>query len=304
MRGCALVVSLLVGCGFSVPDGAGNGAGSDASTDTEPVVDAPRFHPACATDPAYVAMPDGGHRYRKVDATNYDGGIDRCTADGAHLAVIDSAEENAFVSTLAGGDVWIGLDDLTTEGTFRWVTGATSAYRSFGANEPNDNGTEDCTYQKTDGKWNDTKCTDNRAAICECDSEYQPPPTPACRSMLAQGTDLDGRAYFVRTAAKNFADAEADCVSIGAHLAVISDEDERSNVDSRFIGDSWIGYSDTAVEGTFVWVNGAPSGFTNWGALQPTGGTTDSCVVMNIFWYDVACSQTKEYACECDPAPP
>jgi hypothetical protein len=302
MRGWALVVSLSAGCGFSVPDGAGNGA-SDAPGEGIPA-DAPRFHPACATDPAYAQMPGSAHRYRKVDATNYDGGIDRCTSDGAHLAVIDSAEENAFVKAMAGEDVWIGLDDLTTEGTFKWVTGTTSPFRAFASNEPNDNGTEDCTYAKPDGKWNDTKCGEVRPAICECDSEYQPPPTPACRNMLAQGTDLDGRTYFVRTAAKNFADAEADCVSIGAHLAVVSDEDERSSVDGRFIGDSWIGYSDTVVEGTFVWVNGAPSGYTNWGAFEPNGGATEGCVVMNIFWYDVACSQTKQYACECDPAPP
>lgn len=75
----------------------------------------------------------------------------------------------------------------------------------------------------------------------------------------------------------SWSDAEAQAVELGGHLATINDFDEnewvRSNVltcggvDRR----GWIGLTDEASEGSFVWVSGEIPDpfFTNWGGGEP-----------------------------------
>ncbi|XP_035770269.1 CD209 antigen-like protein A [Neolamprologus brichardi] len=45
-----------------------------------------------------------------------------CRARGGDLVVIDSPEEQNFLSTITT-DVWIGLNDKEQEGTWKWVDG-------------------------------------------------------------------------------------------------------------------------------------------------------------------------------------
>lgn len=91
-----------------------------------------------------------------------------------HLVSILSAEENAFVNAVAGGDWWIGLtdshltstiDNVTLGGTeagtnpnggFVWVSGEPFSFQAFGGGEPNDaGGIEDAVHKRGDSLWND-----------------------------------------------------------------------------------------------------------------------------------------------------
>jgi hypothetical protein len=99
---------------------------------------------------------------------------DACTGVGGALVTIDNAIENVWLRYLSSltNDFWIGLNDRTTEGTFVWQSGATSAYRSWDAGEPNDfgvgSGTENCAaYEIGTGVWNDIDCNSNVRALCE-----------------------------------------------------------------------------------------------------------------------------------------
>jgi hypothetical protein len=309
-RPAAFVIALC-GCGFHVSAG-GTDQPSDSAQPIDAAIDAAPDAfvplPACMTSPQYANGP-GGHRYRKAAPTlNYDDAIDACHADGAHLAVINDLGENQYAMTAAAGDTqWIGFDDLTTEGIFRWITGA-STYTNWGGSEPNDiGGHEDCAYMTSSGAWNDTDCGDTRGALCECEPGYLAPAAPkACRAMTGANVDVSaGRKYITRTSAATWAAAKADCESIGAYLAVISDLTENDNVDGNFLGDSWIGLSDQATENTFVWVNGSTDAYRQWGNGAPHGNNTGrNCVMVNVDWQDVDCTSTKQYACECDPLPP
>jgi hypothetical protein len=89
------------------------------------------------------------------------------------------------------------------------------------------------------------------------------------------------------TAAK----AEAETLSyLGAfgHLVTIENAAENavvntlrgvciSNPGGCLFSSVWIGYSDAAVEGTFVWVTGEPTVYTNWAPGEPnnSGGNED-----------------------------
>lgn len=301
-----VMLALLCGCGFEIrtSDGdAGVDAATDSSVDAKP--DAFVQLPACMISPSYANGPEAGHRYRKLEGRDRDSAFDACSADGAHLVVIDTAAEGMHVRSLAGSDnVWIGLDDLETEGTFRWVTGKALGYEHFEGLEPNDSGVEDCTMQNTDETWNDTNCGDTVAAVCECEASYKPRPTPACRAM-ATSTVHDGRKYFIHeglNSGKSWIDAKSDCEIIGAHLSVFADDDEDDAVDKEFIGENWIGLSDIATEGDFKWVDGTSLGFTHWNVTSPHGASTvRNCVRVNATWEDMDCAAKKEYSCECEP---
>jgi len=307
-------LAALAGCRFELPT-PGAGAmpdGPQLAGDMAPA-DAQTFDLPCLHDAAYVARSGSTHRYRAIaGAFDYDGGIDRCTVDGAHLAVIDDAGENAFIHTLSTSDMWIGYDDLTRESAFTWVTGAPPAFESWDTSEPNDQGIEDCVYMHGDsGRWNDTNCGETRPIACECDATFKPRATPPCRVLAGAGTVvLDGRRYIIRTTAASWTDAEADCEAMGATLPAISDLDENNEIATRFAGDAWIGYNDRTTEGTFVWSNGAPFGFENWNGTSPSTGATgdaEDCAHLdfpNSDWNDTECTSLNVYACECDPAPP
>jgi hypothetical protein len=64
----------------------------------------------------------------------------------------------------------------------------------------------------------------------------------------------------------------------------------------------WIGASDTAVDGTFVWSDSSPIGFSNWAPEQPDAYAGPDCVekrqVTGEPWYDQPCDLTKRYVCE------
>jgi hypothetical protein len=262
-----------------------------------------RRRPASPT-PAFEPGPDG-RRYRVTPGTDYDSAFELCAADGAHLAVIDTQEENDHLRML-GQDLWIGFDDLTVEGTFLWVTGSQSAFEQFMGAEPNNAMMrEDCATLRADGTWNDTDCDQNHAAICECDPLYQAPPRRACRDEQPFA-DLLGRRYLLRAAA-TWPDAAATCEAIGAHLPAISDATENTNVAGLLAEAMWIGYSDAAVEGTFTWVNGAPVGFDAFGGT-PLNDAARNCVgiveAATDPWDVSICTTPRPYACECDPLPP
>ncbi len=129
---------------------------------------------------SYLQMAAGRYRVATSPLPWADAQAD-CVDDAAgktHLVVVDDNEELQGLAALIGDDVWLGYTDRSTEGTFRWVNGATSSFTAWAQNEPDDGGAaQDCVQQKrAPTKWYDTSCTDALAYVCECDGV---PPDPS-----------------------------------------------------------------------------------------------------------------------------
>jgi len=89
---------------------------------------------------------------------------------GAHLATITTPEEQAFVfgKFKGAGNLWIGLSDQTTEGTFQWLNTEPFVFKNWNAGQPDDkNGNEDCVAVTGTGKWSDLNCSLDLPAIFE-----------------------------------------------------------------------------------------------------------------------------------------
>jgi hypothetical protein len=86
---------------------------------------------------------------------------------GGHLATVRSAAEqawieNTFADYLPDHGLWIGFNDLETEGLFGWSSGEPwTGYENWAPGEPNNLGNEDCAHIKgpaspqTQWFWND-----------------------------------------------------------------------------------------------------------------------------------------------------
>uniref|UniRef100_A0AAQ4RCF9 C-type lectin domain-containing protein n=1 Tax=Gasterosteus aculeatus aculeatus TaxID=481459 RepID=A0AAQ4RCF9_GASAC len=111
---------------------------------------------------------------------SWENGRKDCRDQGADLVIIDSLEEQKFLSSINRRRSWIGLSDKDIEGTWKWIDGTplTAAYWYRDANvvEPNNGGggstvEEDCAEMnpdlKTQNSWNDLPCNTALRWICE-----------------------------------------------------------------------------------------------------------------------------------------
>lgn len=86
----------------------------------------------------------------------------------------------------------------------------------------------------------------------------------------------NGHSYLLSNAG-TWTDAEAQAVSLGGHLVTVNDQAENNWLVSTFknvVQDKdgimlWIGYTDQQNEGTFKWISGENSSYTNWYSGEP-----------------------------------
>lgn len=132
------------------------------------------------------------------------------------------------------------------------------------------------------------------------DASPDAPPCPASYT-----TVIGSKSYRVVTIGSSWSNAVNDCAddAPGAtHLAVPNAMAENDGLAGAIASNSWIGITDTAVEGTWLDVFGDPLAYTNWENGQPDGSTSQNCALINTGgkWADEGCGNNLRYLCECD----
>jgi hypothetical protein len=225
-----------------------------------------------------------------------------CESDGGHLASITSSADNAAITSAysASAPIWIGLTDAAVEGTFVWVDGTPFSYSNWLSPNPDNTGPAggpaNCAMLQDTGQWNDRVCADNYNYLCEtrpitCKTGYTLTGTKC--------TKLGG-------ATSSWSAAEATCESDGGTLVTSSSATDNAAITSAYSASApiWIGLTDTAVEGTFVWVDGTPFSYSNWLSPNPdnTGpaGGPANCVMLQDTgqWNDRVCADNYNYVCQ------
>ncbi|KAK1903543.1 C-type lectin domain family 4 member M [Dissostichus eleginoides] len=59
-----------------------------------------------------------------TEKASWEQSRDNCRARGADLVIVDSYEEQEFITSMIKEQTWIGLNDTNQEGTWKWVDGA------------------------------------------------------------------------------------------------------------------------------------------------------------------------------------
>ncbi|MBD2667439.1 polymorphic membrane protein [Richelia sinica FACHB-800] len=98
--------------------------------------------------------------------------------------------------------------------------------------------------------------------------------------------EYNGSLYALTTDIGTWQEAQAEALSLGGNLVTINSQAEQDWLVSTFGGTEqfWIGLTDAAIEGQFIWASGETSTYTNWLPGQPDNGgpTGEDYAVMNF----------------------
>ncbi|XP_051728916.1 tetranectin [Ctenopharyngodon idella] len=95
-----------------------------------------------------------------------------CIAKGGILSTPLSSDENTqlydYVRQSIGPDaeIWLGINDMQTEGVWVDQTGSNIRYKNWKLPQPNGGSAENCAVLSA-GKWLDESCREERASVCE-----------------------------------------------------------------------------------------------------------------------------------------
>ncbi|XP_076836553.1 uncharacterized protein LOC143482159 [Brachyhypopomus gauderio] len=110
--------------------------------------------------------------YISTDKKTWSESRQDCRGRGSDLVIINSNEEQEQIfKILKSSRAWIGLNDSSTEGVWKWVDGTALITTFWIAGEPNNiSESEDCAeiWNSADKKgWNDRTCNDKEQWVCE-----------------------------------------------------------------------------------------------------------------------------------------
>lgn len=252
-----------------------------------------------------------------AEAMSFSAAREHCQSLGGDLASIRSAEENYQAHRLvpAGARAYIGYHDRVSEGSFAWTDGWGGSYTNWGPSEPNSWGgtDEDCAgfhIYYSSGQWNDFPCGGHDV------NDDHAPIGHVCRLPLSEASNNaatdsasseerdggGGAARFEYVPNVGSWDAgRAACQQRGGDLASIHSDAENAAAWATVPQGTgaWIGLSDTAHEGTWVWADGTAYDFVKFQAQEPNQGTNENCAgFYRDFggeWADGYCAGTDQW---------
>ena len=120
-------------------------------------------------------------------------------------------------------------------------------------------------------------------------------PAPSCTYTLMSGALL------------MWADADAACQAAGLQLASVQSAEQNTLLLAVAYGNNvWIGGTDAASEGTWVWSgSNTPLSYTNWADGEPNNyysryNLTEDCLELYSSgeWNDQLCGRARKYVCQ------
>ena len=116
---------------------------------------------------------------------------------------------------------------------------------------------------------------------------------------------FEGSDYYFSTSEGTWHEADDMSDNAGGHLVTISSEEENDFVISLMqqIGSNgWIGFTDEATEGDWVWTTGEDVVYTNWAAGEPNDDGDQDCgqIYWNGEWDDIECDVERPFIMEVD----
>lgn len=231
---------------------------------------------------------DNDHCYTRHDVpTDTDEALFACAAIGGHLVTIDSALENAVVTSELRISTPVRLGLTEASGSWTWHDNEAVTFGNWAANEPQAlacGGVFATAQIAASGEWSST-----------C---YGTPTPFACEIEPWLVNEADGHAYRISWQLETWFDADKRCQDFGGHLATINSEDENRFVASIAAVNVWLGATSTAAVPT--WTTGEPFDLEgHWISGQPDS-VAMQCVTTTSrdLWEDVPCNGPLYALCE------
>ncbi|KAK6180703.1 hypothetical protein SNE40_008704 [Patella caerulea] len=245
-----------------------------------------------------------------------------CKSIGGDLLSITSSVEQAYVTGRISGmqstTLWIGANDMKSEGGYGWTDKSPFSYMNWFAGEPNNaHNREDCVCMYTkNGMWNDNRCIARQGFACkklgQTNSTTTAPttsPATVASGMTWGCPDLwkgyKGSCYLYIPDLLPQPDALSNCRVQSAELASIPGRSENKYIQSLIPSKkntiAWIGLNDVRSESEFEWTDGNPVTYTNWASGDPNnlGGNQDCVGLLSSSggWIDLKCADARPSVC-------
>ncbi|ETE64009.1 Pulmonary surfactant-associated protein D, partial [Ophiophagus hannah] len=232
-----------------------------------------------------VTFPGGRTVGSKVFKTSgYEGNFDdlrqRCAQAGGQLATPRNAAENDAIQKIVllyNKVAFLGITDLKTEGTFKYLNDQPLTYVNWLPGEPNNNGgKENCVEVFSNGKWNDKSCGEKRLLIA-----------------------IVGDKLFASTGKTSvFGKTEVTCQEAHGSIAAPRNLNENKAIQKivqYYNSYTYLGIMESDEPGKFHFRNGDPLNFTNWYKNEPSGQGAEKCVEMynDGTWNDKMCNNYR-----------
>ncbi|XP_059201160.1 macrophage mannose receptor 1-like [Centropristis striata] len=237
-----------------------------------------------------------------------------CRKEEGELVSIRNVEDQSFVISQLGlgttDEVWIGLNDIRTEGLFDWSDHSAVTFTSWAFGEPSvSTVTEDCVLIKGEnGFWADRVCDEKHGFICMKQSATERSGDEiedTAKGCKAGWKSHGSYCYFVGTETKTFDQAKEDCKASGSYLVDVS-----NGVDNAYLVSLvglrpekyfWLGLSNQKNIDQFRWTNSEFVKFTHWNTNMP--GYEQGCVAMTTgvlagLWDLLPCTNAEKYICK------
>ncbi|XP_033959747.1 macrophage mannose receptor 1-like isoform X1 [Pseudochaenichthys georgianus] len=259
-------------------------------------------------------IPYNGHCFHlKRTALMWTDAQRDCRNEGGDLVSIRNVEDQSFIISQLGyaltDELWIGLNDRTTEGLFEWSDHSTVSYTSWEFGKPTVSAdTVNCVLMKGDNaNWADNYCGDKHGFICmkQSSSETSPVEVDVDIGCEAGWKRHGSYCYFIGTETKTFDEAKDACTTSSSYLVDVS-----NGVDNAYLVSLvglrpekyfWLGLSNQKNIYQFVWTNSDTVKFTHWNAQMP--GYEKGCVaittgILSGLWDLLPCTNTEKYICK------
>ncbi|XP_051871858.1 macrophage mannose receptor 1 isoform X2 [Pristis pectinata] len=256
---------------------------------------------------------------KEEDHLSWSAARDVCINNGGNLASIQSAKEQAFITLSLADfpvDVWIGLNDINSEGRYLWTEGKGVFYTNWAKGFPTgkvytyDNPQSDCvtvsvTAKKIGGLWKDNYCHIKRGFICQ---KYKD------RALSMKPTSAPGPNYFqyanssykTITVKLKWQDARKVCEAEGAQLVSIRNAFENAflMLDANKVGEKlWIGLNANETAGQYRWIDGWKLHYSNWDVGEPKNNNECVFIDLNGRWKTSNCNNESYATCKISSEP-
>ncbi|XP_053309219.1 C-type mannose receptor 2 isoform X2 [Spea bombifrons] len=240
-----------------------------------------------------------------------------CRQQNAHLLSITEIHEQTYINGLLTGyssTLWIGLNDLDTNGGWQWSDGSPLKFLNWESDQPN-NSEENCAVIRTEssGAWQNRDCGNALPYICKkATASHQSnthiePVEPGVEIECDAGwLNFGMNCYRLNTDKKTWQEAKKACVRLDGNLASIHRLLELEFVTKQVkqdVEELWIGLNDLKHQMNFEWSDGSSVTFTSWHPFEPNNfrDSMEDCVTIwgpDGKWNDSPCNQTLPSICK------
>ncbi|KAM9115008.1 macrophage mannose receptor 1-like isoform 2-T3 [Pangshura tecta] len=150
-----------------------------------------------------------------------------------------------------------------------------------------------------DGPWSRWVVYGSREDLCSCACHV-------CTPCRRGWTFFQDRCYFHSCSVGTWDTANRSCASLGAMLLQVTSLAEQAHiVASMKAPSSWMGLTDQALEGAWMWVDRThlATNASYWQTGEPNGEQKENCALtrQDGHWYDAPCMEQHHWVCEKEP---